>query len=388
MQCPGSVAAEAAAKSQGEDDSNPASRLGTVAHALLEEALIWGYPPELFIGCYLLPEPHPPVDEAMCNAVQVAIDYVEEYRETYGRNNIKIRIEYKLEKIGSTFLDPDDADACSGTTDILLMHNDMSMCNVADYKHGSGVMVEARENPQLMLYAAGAFAEFGKFKKYRGTVIQPRVAKRRPIDEWEFTHATLLKFINNTVRPAAVAALLPNAPRNAGEHCRWCRAAPSCKTYRAKARAIAGSEFDPIETDADLLDPDSFGPEDYARLLLELPILKAWIKTVEARALRMAQAGTKIEGFKLGWGKRTRQWDSEAAVVAWCKRKKLNPEDYSPRGLLSPSELTKLIKKKKIVETKRGEEFVNPLDAFIKYSIPAPKVVPVGGSEFDEIDDE
>ena len=65
--CPGSVQAQAEVFDPSLGDSNPDSRLGTAAHALLEACLVTGADPKSLVGAYLAGKDHPPVDEDMCD---------------------------------------------------------------------------------------------------------------------------------------------------------------------------------------------------------------------------------------------------------------------------------------------------------------------------------
>ena len=389
--CPGSVQAqaEALAADPSLDESNPQSRLGVSAHALLEACLLIGCDPRDLIGAYLAGKDHPPVDESMCDSVSVALDYIQEYVDTYGEENLIILPESRLPigpQIGITGDNETDAELCSGTTDIVVAHRDMSMCMVVDYKNGAGV-VNAKENSQTMLYAAGARQTFGKFKKYRSVIIQPRAGKKRPVDEWEYSDATLVKFLRDKVRPSARAAVLPNAPRNAGDHCQWCKAGPRCRTRKDKVWAIAQVEFSTIEEP----DPARLSEEEFAVVLDNIPFIKNYIDSVYAYALRMVQNNPRaLPGWELGWTKRTREWDDIDAVIEFCKSRNLPIDAYSPRQLLSPAQLLKVLNSRKPRKRRRkGEQpEANPLDAFVKYSIPSPKLVRSGdpADDFDPLD--
>jgi hypothetical protein len=371
------------------DDSNPDSRLGTAAHALLEACLVVGCDPRDLIGTYLAGDDHPKVDEDMCDWVQVALDYVAEYIDTYGAENLLVLPESKVyigPQIGiSGDTDADiarDAELCNGTSDVIIAHRDMSLCIAIDYKNGAN-KVSAKENSQTMLYTAGVRQLLGKFKKYRSVIIQPRAGKRSPVDEWEYTDATLRKFLHGTVRPSARAALLPNAPRVAGDHCRYCKAAPRCRTRRDKVRAIAGVEFSALED----VDPERLSDEEFLEVLNSTKFLEDYIHSIRGYALKLVQHDPRaVPGWTLGWTRRQREWDDESAVIDYCKNElHLPEEDYAPRGLLSPAQLAKIIKRRLPAKRrKRGEpEPANPLDAFIKYSIPTAKLVPAGDPAAD-----
>lgn len=387
--CPGSVQAQAELFDPSEDDSNPDSRLGTAAHALLEACLLVGCEPEAMMGCYLAGKDHPPVDEDMCDWVRIALDYIQEYIDTYGEENLWVLPESRVyigPQIDITGDDEKDALLCNGTSDVIIAHRDMSLCVSIDYKNGVRKVV-AKENPQIMLYTAGARQLFGVFKRYRAVVIQPRAGKRSPVEEWEYTDGTLRKFLKLKVQPSARAALRPDAPRVAGDHCLYCKAAPRCRTRKNKVMAVAGVEFDAIEEEPD---PNTLTNEEFLRVLDNLNFLESYIHSVRGHALRMVEHDPRsLPGWKLGWTKRQREWDDEGKVIEYCQRLKLPPEDYMPRGLLSPAQLQKVLRKRKIIPRRKAgaEPPPNPLDAFIRYSIPRAALVRAE-EEFDPIDGE
>lgn len=379
--CPGSVQAQAEVFDPTLDDSNPDSRLGTATHALLEACLVVGCPPQSLIGTHLAGDDHPAVDADMCDWVQVALDYVAEYVDTYGAENLLVLPESKVyigPQIGISGDSEEDvardSELCNGTSDVIISHRDMSLCIAIDYKNGAN-KVTAKENPQTMLYTAGVRQLLGKFRKYRSVIIQPRAGKRSPVDEWEYSDATLRKFLHHTVRPSARAALLPNAPRVAGDHCRYCKAAPRCRTRRDKVRAIAGVEFSALED----VDPERLSDEEFREVLDNTKFLEDYLHSVRGYALKMVQRDPRsLPGWSLGWSRRQRIWDDESKVVDYCKNTlKLPQDDYAPRGLLSPAQLAKMIKRRRPPpRRKRGKpEPVNPLEAFVKYSIPTAKLV-------------
>ena len=378
--CPGSIQAQVEVFDPSLDDSNPDSRLGTAAHALLEACLTVGCEPQALIGSRLAGDDHPAVDEDMCEWVQVALDYVQEYIDFYGEENLIVMPETRV-YIGAEIGIGGDSEAdrardnslCNGTSDVIIAHRDNSLCTSIDYKNGVN-KVYAKDNSQIMLYTAGARQLFGKFKKYRSVIIQPRAGKRSPVDEWEYTDATLRKFLHDTVRPSARAALLPQAPRVAGDHCRWCKASPRCRTRKDKVMAVAHVEFSAIEE----VDPELLSVEEFLEVLGKAKFIEDYLHAVRGHALKMVERNPHaLPGWKLGWSKRMREWDDESKVIDYCKKIGLKQDDFSPRGLLSPAQLTKMIKRRlPPPRRKRGEpEAPNPLEAFVRYTIPSAKLV-------------
>lgn len=367
--CPGSIAAQAAVTEP--DEGGKASREGTVAHSLLQVCLLFGFKPQEFLGA-VIDKNMPPVVQHMIDGVQCALDYVEEYLDFHGADKVEVLTERRV-YVGKMIGVPDEV--CNGTSDLTLRHLDGSCLNVCDYKHGLRV-VEAADNPQLMLYTAGVIAEHGKHKSYRNTIIQPRAPKKRPVEEVDYKHGKLTIFLRDVSR-SAQAALLPNAPRVAGEHCTFCRASSNCQTYRRRVRQVAADEFGEIE------DPESIPDEDINDVLREAVLLKNWISQIEARALRMATAGVQLVDYQLGWSARKRIFQDPELVADWCKKHKLLVDEYMPRALLTPKKLEDVLKRRKLYPVKkRGDTEApeSPISHLVGYTTPKPALKPRAGN--------
>lgn len=372
--CPGSVFAQEAVVEK--DTGSEASRLGTVAHTLLELCILYGFDPQDFFG-QEIEKGYPKVVQHMIDGVRHALDWLEEYVDTYGRKNLIIVPEHRV-YIGS-MIGVDDA-VCNGTSDLQIVHRDKSRLVTVDYKHGVKP-VHAEDNPQMMLYTAGGIKEHGKFKEYMNVIVQPRAPKKRTVDENTYKQGKLTKFLDKAAK-SATAALLPNAPRVAGDHCFFCRASANCQTYRQRASRIAADEFGEIE------DPETIPTEKLNDILNEAHILEAWIKSVKARALRELMAGAKMADYELGWGQKTRVFENPQDVVEWCKRHKLAVDEYMPRSLLTPKQLEGLLKQHGIYpRKKRGQPAPDsPIAHLVTYNVPSPAVKPKGEARSAEED--
>ena len=383
--CPGSIAAQEALGEKG-DDSNAASREGTSAHSLLETCMVLGADPEAFRGMVLDPG-YPKVDQGMIDGVQVALDWVAEYVSDYGARNLVVIPERRV-MIGPMIGLPEED--CNGTSDIIIIHKDMSWITVADYKHGKKA-VQAKDNPQMMLYTAGGMYEANghavpkkaPFKSIRNVVIQPRAAKRHPVEHDEYKPGKLTTFMRKAEH-AAQLALSPDAPRTAGEHCVFCRARDNCQTYRRRARAIAADEFGEVP------DPETIPDEQVEAVLAEADILQTYINGIRARALRMLQSGAQFRDYKLGWGRRTRQFENTDDVAEWCAEHGIPRDVYSPREIITPAKLEAHLRAVGVIKRRKpGEEFVSPIEHLVTYSLPKPAIKPRDGNTAEEdFDDE
>lgn len=179
---------------------------GTQAHSLLELALMTGLPPKRLHK-----------NQEFVKAVTVAFDYINPFPLVFPELKVRIQMTSLLVK---------------GTTDALCI--DDRLLEGVDYKHGSGVYVDSKLNPQLTLYVGAAREEYGTRKRYKTTVIQPRVFGRNPIRSNVLTDMELDDFLADADRALSRNLQGSHGPR-AGSWCRFCPAMGVCPAARRKA---------------------------------------------------------------------------------------------------------------------------------------------------------
>lgn len=195
-----------------------------------------------------------------------------------------------------------------GTADCIIIGGDT--LNIVDYKHGKGVKVEAKENPQLRLYALGALERYAilyPLKTVHMTIIQPRISN---YSDDTISIEALKTWGEQIVKPAADKAIAGKGEANPGDWCRFCRARQQCKA-RADYYKTHGQEA--IDTgDPRLLKPGELA--DYLELAKEM---KPWIEDLQEYALTSALNGAEIPGWKAVEGRSSRGWtDQEKAFAA------------------------------------------------------------------------
>lgn len=181
--------------------SSAAADEGTMAHAVLESVL----------SEKIKVVEHPDLD--VTRHIQSVADWV--YRQK-GVVHPEVEVDYG-EEFGYVGL--------FGTSDIVIVHR--SHLTVGDLKYGFG-LVEVENNTQLMIYLVGSVAKFGKRKKYRLVILQPRGDHfKGPIREVWVTHAELEEFKLRLSQ--AIADSYSNKPPVVGPHCRkYCAALAVC----------------------------------------------------------------------------------------------------------------------------------------------------------------
>lgn len=348
--CPGSVAACKDIENKG----TPYANEGSAAHALAEYCLRNGCDAEAQLDCWIgmdgtlyLSEENVPekergatifyIDEDMVDAVQVYIDFF--------KANVEPGDEYEIEqRVDLSHFHPD----LFGTTDLSIYKAKQKKLIVADYKHGRGVPVEAKDNVQGLYYGAGTAHKLHNrgIKEIEIVIIQPRCAhKDGPVRKWSTTPIDLMEWVVDLVE-AAKRTEDPNAPRHAGDHCKFCPAAATCDTYAGAAMDAARADFSADGTVV-LTEPTGYSPTALAATIKNIDLIESWCRAVKKFAHDQALAGTAIPGFKLVYTRATRKWKDPSAAQAAFEIDELDASEYlSEPKLLSVAQVEKAIGKK------------------------------------------
>ena len=125
-----------------------------------------------------------------------------------------------------------------GTGDVIIITD--GKLTVIDLKYGKGVLVEAENNKQMMLYALGALNAYDLFygiESVNMVVYQPR---RDNISEWDVPTVELLDWAKSELKEKADLAYDGAGDFVPGEYCRFCRAGATC---RARAEENINMDF-------------------------------------------------------------------------------------------------------------------------------------------------
>lgn len=226
-----------------------------------------------------------------------------------------------------------------GTCDCVIIHN--KQMHIIDLKYGKGVPKSAENNPQLMLYALGAYQAYSMLYPIESIILsifQPRIDN---ISEWEISTETLLEWAEKEVKPKAELAIMGLGQCNPGEHCKFCKAQAQC---RAKAESIV-NVFTVKEN------PQLLTDEEIGTMLSKAKELVAWSNAVEDYALNAILSGKEIKGWKAVEGRSTRVFrDVEKAFETIIKSG--TPEEMLyERKPLTLSAIEKLLGKKEFNDT-------------------------------------
>ena len=293
LSCTGSVKAENAVTLA--ERSNPAAEYGTCAHELADIILSTGDNIENYLGEKLQDAPNVPVDDEMIEHVQNYVEFVQSFG---GDQFYEVRLDY-------SHLVPEGF----GTSDAIAVVD--NVLHVIDLKMGKGVIVDAENNSQGMLYALGAVEEYGYLYDFNKVVIhiyQPRVHN---FSSWEISIDDLLKF-GQYVSEQASEALSDNAPRTVGnKQCQWCKAKANCPALKQHTEKVIAAEFDDLE---ELPLVDTLDNKTLATILDNKKLIESWLKAIEDHISDTLHSGDTFDGYKLVAGRSLRKWaDSDTA---------------------------------------------------------------------------
>lgn len=383
--CPGSVVLEAGQP----DNTSHYARWGTVAHEVAgiilgELAEVEGlaeWSPrcaEGYVGRVFDVEGHQiEFDMELADCVNDYVAHVESFWEPGDILIVEqaVPLEHITGEKGAT-----------GTSDCIILKPKQREIVVIDLKGGKGVQVDAENNEQALMYAAGAVEEHdifhGPFDTFRSVIIQPRL---NHVSEWAFDREVFEAEVERLREAAARAqALIALAPTNTvgpdlhpGEkQCKFCKAKAVCPALRGAVTTGLHHTAGPasVEEFADLTLPKqasaaaSFKVEagavdndKLAEAMRAAPLIEDWLNAVRAEVERRLLDGQEVPGYYLGVGKRgNRAWGDAALAAERLKAARLKADAIWERKLISPTKAEKLLADAPKVWSKLAPLIVQP----------------------------
>lgn len=245
-----------------------------------------------------------------------------------------------------------------GTGDVIIIAD--GVLNVVDLKFGQGIRIDAEDNPQLRLYALGAYEAFDMLydiHQVRMTIIQPRLDH---ISSSELVIEDLLEWAETYVKPRAELAFNGEGDFVPGEHCKFCKAKVTCR-----ARAKEQLELMKYE----LQSPELFTDEELGELLTKVGKLVEWAKDISDYMYEQATVkGKHYEGWKLVEGRSTRKYTDTLAVAKTLTTAGYDEALIYEKNLLTITAMEKALGKKTfnelighLIEKPVGKPVLTPL---------------------------
>lgn len=315
-----------------EDKGSTFAEEGTLAHAYCAKKL------KEFLGLS--------VDEEKAEIAQLGEQYhsgeMDEYTDTYKTivlekfnaaraktKDAQLLVEVKLD---FSHYVPD----AFGTSDAIIIAD--GVMEVIDFKYGKGVKVSAVENPQMMIYALGAWDLFNfeyDIRKVRMTIVQPRIDN---LSEFELDAADLINWAVDELQPKANEAYA-GGKQKPGNWCQFCKVKANCKALSSMCIEAQQANPDPRKISKEVME---------STILPLLSTFKTWLTGVEEYSLEQALNGVQYQGFKIVEGRSIRKITNPTAVMELLSKEGFAKESYiKPTELRSITDLEKLIGKKR-----------------------------------------
>lgn len=234
-----------------------------------------------------------------------------------------------------------------GTADAVLIGGKKLI--IADFKYGKGVKVDAEKNPQMMLYALGAYEKYRilyPIEEVQMEIIQPRIDN---YSSYSCSLKELLKF-GEEVKEKAETAIKGKGEFKPGDWCRFCRARAKCKARADYNVQLAFA----ADTSPELLTDEQIG-----EYLKKGEDVASWLSDVKGYALKACLAGKSIPGWKAVRGRSIRAFDDADAAFQDAIKAGVEEAMLYERKPISLSALERLMGKKRFSE-ELGSHVVKP----------------------------
>ena len=209
-----------------------------------------------------------------------------------------------------------------GTGDCIVVSD--KTLHVVDYKHGQGVLVEAEENPQMMLYALGALEIFDgiyDIETVKMTIYQPR---RENISTYTVSKDSLYKWAKEVLMPIAKLAYAGEGDFKCGDWCMFCKAKHECRARADYSMELAKYDF---------RKPPLLEDWEVEEVLTKIDMLSSWASDIKNYALQTAIRGKKWTGYKLVEGRSNRVYSDEDLVAKKVLDAGHDPYEHKVKGI-------------------------------------------------------
>ena len=286
------------------DTTSEAAREGTLAHELAE-LKVRHYVDTTNFGKRKLTtavnklKKDPLWQEEMQGYTDVYLDYIKSAALSFAAQP-SVEIEKRVRFAPYTHKEPGDEVEGSGIADCVML-GDKTLW-VIDFKYGQSPdgRVSAEGNPQLSLYALGAYESYRilyQIERVKMSIVQPRLPDG--ISEWECSLDELLAWGEYVKGRAELAWAGEGTFAPSEKTCRYCRAKARC---RARAEENVKLAFDVPKM------PPLISNAEVGKYLTQGEDVAKWLKDLQEYALKACLAGEDVPGWKAVEGRSSREW--------------------------------------------------------------------------------
>lgn len=333
MTCPGSALLE----QEFPDTTSEAAKEGTLAHELAE-AKVRNY---FFTKAFNKRKLNAAVKELKENPLwkdemegftDDYLDYIKQEALAFSAKPY-VAIEKKVDFSGYV---PEGF----GTADCVLISG--QTLHIIDLKYGKGVPVGAEKNPQLMLYALGAYEAYRMIyplTRIEMSIVQPRLPDGD--SKWGCSTEELLEFGRQAAVKAELALSGSGAFHPEEKACKFCRARRQCRARAEYNVRLAGF------TDKK---PPLISNEEAGQFLLQGEDVASWLSDLKDYALAQCLAGHDVPGWKAVEGRGSREWTDMDQAFAVLQENGINEALLWERKPLTLAQVEKTVGKKPFTE--------------------------------------
>ncbi|MFB6473315.1 DUF2800 domain-containing protein [Paenibacillus glucanolyticus] len=316
------------------DTESEAAKKGTLAHEIAElklQKVFSGLPTRKYNAELKKYKAHELYEPIMDDHTDAYLDYIQSIVHTFPSPPF-VAIERKVDL-------SDYVPESFGTSDCIIIG--AGKLYVIDYKNGQGVPVPAQDNPQMKLYALGAFKAFSllfPIQEVHVAIVQPKVWDQP--SEWSLSAADLLAW-GESIKPIAAKAFAGEGGYTTGEHCGFCRARDTC---RARVEQLLSIE------DKAPLKPPLISWDEVGDVLRRADGLVSWYNSLKKLALAEVLKGTAVGGWKAVAGRGGREYADLDAAFKHLQEKGIDEAVLYERKPLTPPALEEVLGKKQYLE--------------------------------------
>ena len=161
-----------------------------------------------------------------------------------------------------------------GTCDVVIIAD--RTLYVVDFKYGSGVLVSAEDNPQLMLYALAVLEMYDgvyDIEEVCMAIYQPR---REHTSFCTKPAAELFEWAESVLKPAAALAYAGEGEFQVGEQCQFCKVRSECRACAEHNMALTKYAF---------RKPPLLEDDEIESILTQVDELLDWAKGIQKHVL-------------------------------------------------------------------------------------------------------